>query len=55
MPKRSSKRKPGPKDLNELAARIVGEATGEPDEPEPTGSALTQAGDKKNGGGRKKR
>jgi hypothetical protein len=56
MPKRSSKHQ-GPPDINELAARIAGAATGEaapstpPDEPEknPHAQALGRLGGKKGG------
>lgn len=59
MPKRSSKHQ-GPTDLNELAARIAGEAAGEtetatpPAEPEknPHAVALGQLGGKKGGAAR---
>jgi len=61
MPKRSSKKTPGPTDLNQLAAGIVGKATGqEPEEPaegaepvddgkDPAAVALGRKGGKKGG------
>lgn len=61
MPKRSSKKTPGPTDLNQLAANIVGKATGqEPEEPseeaepvddgkDPAAVALGRRGGKKGG------
>jgi hypothetical protein len=62
MPKRSRK-KPGPKDLNELAARIVRKATGEePEEPpavdkskDPAAVELGRRGGKKGGRARAER
>lgn len=59
MPKRSSKKKPGPKDLNELAKSIVDQATGETEEQpaeepdtegkNPAAVALGRLGGKKGG------
>lgn len=59
MPDRSSKKKPGPKDLNQLAADIVAQATGEaPEEPavrpedegkDPAAVELGRRGGKKGG------
>ncbi len=66
MPKRSSKKKPGPEDLNELAASIVGKATSEnqakvpEDESDDSGKnpaavALGRLGGKKGGPARAKK
>ncbi len=63
MPDRSSRKKPGPKDLNELAARIVQKATEGDDEPEkapddgkdPAAVELGRRGGKKGGPARAKK
>lgn len=48
MPERSSKKK-NSRDVNVLAARIVGEATNEPNEKNPHAVALGRLGGKKGG------
>lgn len=64
MPKRSSKKRPGPKDANELAKSIVDEATGGAAEDEsgaiksgknPAAVALGRLGGKKGGPARAKK
>jgi hypothetical protein len=65
MPKRSSNKRPGPKDLNELAKSIVDRATGQageqPDEEpdaegkNPAAVALGRLGGKKGGPARAKK
>jgi len=54
MPKRSSRHKQGPEDVNETAFRVMREATGEGPQEEPSGKnpaavALGRLGGKKGG------